>query len=73
MHADGDALLSHLDELGDSPDEYESSAETEYLLRSPENARRLMEAIARLNASHSEPSDTNEAPTTHRPERSDEE
>jgi PHD/YefM family antitoxin component YafN of YafNO toxin-antitoxin module len=46
--------------------------ETDHLLASPENARRLSAAIASLDASHSAPSDTNEAPTTHRPERSDE-
>lgn len=46
--------------------------ETEYLLSSPENARRLMEAMGRDKASHPAPSNTNEAPTTHRPERSDE-
>lgn len=46
--------------------------ETDYLLRSPENARRLMEAVARDKGSHPLPSDTNEAPTTHRPERSEE-
>ncbi|BBZ19014.1 hypothetical protein MGAD_33490 [Mycolicibacterium gadium] len=45
--------------------------QTDYLLRSPENARRLMEAVARDKGSHPEPSDTNEAPTTHRPERSE--
>lgn len=46
--------------------------ETDYLLRSPENPRRLREAIARLDASHGAPSDSTEAPTTHRPERSEE-
>lgn len=45
--------------------------ETDYLLRSPENARRLMEAVARDKRNHPAPSDTKEAPTTHRPERSD--
>jgi len=54
-------------------DEYESSAETAYLLRSPENARRLMDAVARDKARHPEPSDTKEAPTVHRPERSEDE
>jgi hypothetical protein len=43
--------------------------ETEYLLRSPENARRLREAIARLDASHGAPPDTTQAPTKHRPEQ----
>lgn len=46
--------------------------ETDYLLRSPENARRLMEAVARDKGGHPVPSDTKEAPTTHRPERSEE-
>ncbi|AZP81970.1 tyrosine-type recombinase/integrase [Mycobacterium avium subsp. paratuberculosis] len=46
--------------------------ETEYLLSSPENARRLLEALGRDKAIHPAPSDTTEAPTTHRPERSDE-
>ncbi len=46
--------------------------ETDYLLRSTENARRLMEAVERDKGSHPEPSDTKEAPTAHRPERSDE-
>ena len=46
--------------------------ETDYLLRSPENACRLMEAVARDKGSHPVPSDTKEAPTTHRPERSEE-
>lgn len=45
--------------------------ETDYLLRSPENARRLMEGVARDKGSHPVPSDTNEGPTTHRPERSE--
>jgi PHD/YefM family antitoxin component YafN of YafNO toxin-antitoxin module len=46
--------------------------ETDYLLRSPENARRLMAALDSLDARHSAPSNTNEAPTIHRPEGSDE-
>ncbi len=46
--------------------------ETDHLLASPENARRLLAAIVSLGASHSAPSDINEAPTTHRPERSGE-
>lgn len=42
----GDAVLM-------SADDYDSWQETVYLLRSPENARRLMEAVARDKASHS--------------------
>lgn len=49
-----------------------SSTETDYLLRSPENARRLLAAIERDKASQPAPSDTSGAPTAHRPERSDE-
>jgi antitoxin YefM len=41
----GDAVLM-------SADDYDSWQETVYLLRSPENARRLMEAIARDKAGH---------------------
>ncbi len=59
--------------FGSMPDEYESSAETAYLLRSPDNARRLRDAVARDKASHPEPSGTKEAPTIHRPERSEDE
>ena len=42
----GDAVLM-------SADYYDSWQETVYLLRSPENARRLMEAVARDKAGHS--------------------
>lgn len=35
-----------------SADDYDSWQETVYLLRSPENARRLVEAVARDRASH---------------------
>lgn len=35
-----------------SLDDYESLKETAYLLRSPENARRLVTAIERLTAGH---------------------
>lgn len=35
-----------------SADDYDSWQETVYLLRSPENARRLMEAVARDKAGH---------------------
>lgn len=41
----GDAVLM-------SADDYDSWQETVYLLRSPENARRLMEAVARDKVSH---------------------
>lgn len=41
----GDAVLM-------SADDYDSWQETVYLLRSPENARRLMEAVARDKASN---------------------
>lgn len=44
----GDAVLM-------SADDYDSWQETVYLLRSPENARRLMEAVARDKAQHSGP------------------
>ncbi|MEW5813078.1 MAG: tyrosine-type recombinase/integrase [Actinomycetota bacterium] len=50
----------------------ESSTETDYLLQSPENARRLIAAVERDKASQSAPPDTTEAPTKHRPEGSDE-
>ncbi|WP_436788997.1 type II toxin-antitoxin system Phd/YefM family antitoxin [Yinghuangia sp. YIM S10712] len=43
----GDAVLM-------SADDYDSWQETVYLLRSPENARRLMEAVARDKAGESE-------------------
>ncbi len=56
-------------EPGDSG---EPSGETGYLLRSPENARRLLEAVARDKAGQPAPSDASEAPTKHRPEGSDE-
>ncbi|WP_286150310.1 tyrosine-type recombinase/integrase [Mycobacterium sp. ST-F2] len=55
-------------EPGDSG---EASGETDYLLRSPENARRLLEAVARDKPSQPAPSDASEAPTKHRPEGSD--
>lgn len=42
----GDAVLM-------SADDYDSWQETVYLLRSPENARRLMEAVARDRAGQS--------------------
>lgn len=42
----GDAVLM-------SAEDYDSWQETVYLLRSPENARRLMEAVARDKASRS--------------------
>lgn len=42
----GDAVLM-------SADDYDSWQETVYLLRSPENARRLMEAVARDRAGES--------------------
>ncbi|MED5811330.1 type II toxin-antitoxin system Phd/YefM family antitoxin [Mycolicibacterium sp. 050232] len=38
-----------------SADDYDSWQETVYLLRSPENARRLMEAVARDKTSHRTP------------------
>jgi antitoxin YefM len=41
----GDAVLM-------SADDYDSWQETVYLLRSPANARRLMEAVARDKAKH---------------------
>jgi antitoxin YefM len=44
----GDAVLM-------SADDYDSWQETVYLLRSPENARRLMEAVARDRASQTSP------------------
>lgn len=43
----GDAVLM-------SADDYDSWQETVYLLRSPENARRLMEAVARDKAGQHE-------------------
>lgn len=43
----GDAVLM-------SADDYDSWQETVYLLRSPENARRLMEAVARDKSSQIE-------------------
>ncbi|MGH3966543.1 MAG: type II toxin-antitoxin system Phd/YefM family antitoxin [Mycobacterium sp.] len=43
----GDAVLM-------SADDYDSWQETVYLLRSPENAKRLMEAVARDKAGSSE-------------------
>lgn len=53
-------------------DSDKSSTETDYLLRSPANAQRLMAAVARDKESQSAPSDATEPPTTDRPERSDE-
>lgn len=44
----GDAVLM-------SADDYDSWQETVYLLRSPENARRLMESVARDKASQVPP------------------
>lgn len=44
----GDAVLM-------SADDYDSWQETVYLLRSPENARRLMEAVARDKVSQVNP------------------
>jgi len=44
----GDAVLM-------SADDYDSWQETVYLLRSPENARSLMEAVARDKAAHPAP------------------
>lgn len=38
-----------------SADDYDSWQETVYLLRSPENARRLMEAVARDKAGQQAP------------------
>ncbi|MGQ0572872.1 MAG: type II toxin-antitoxin system Phd/YefM family antitoxin [Pseudonocardia sp.] len=38
-----------------SLDDYESLKEAAYLLRSPENARRLLSAIERLEAGHGTP------------------
>lgn len=58
-------------EVDSGADSDESSTETDYLLRSPENARRLLAAVERDRASQFAPSDTTEAPTTHRPEGSD--
>jgi antitoxin YefM len=46
----GDAVLM-------SADDYDSWQETVYLLRSPENARRLMEAVARDRAGRSAPAE----------------
>lgn len=40
-----------------SLDDYESLKETAYLLRSPENARRLIASIERLESGHGEPHD----------------
>lgn len=53
-------------------DDGEQSGETDSLLRAPENARRLLETVARDKASQPAPSDASEAPTKHRPEGSDE-
>ncbi len=46
----GDAVLM-------SADDYDSWQETVYLLRSPENARRLMEAVARDRANRDVPAE----------------
>lgn len=51
----GDAVLM-------SAEDYDSWQETVYLLRSPENARRLMEAVARDKASRSKASLSSSAP-----------
>ena len=40
---------------------YESLRETAYLLRSPANARRLLDAMVRLEAGHGQPRDLIEA------------
>ena len=40
-----------------SADDYDAWQETVYLLRSPENARRLMEAVARDRAGRSTPAE----------------
>ena len=47
----GDAVLM-------SADDYDSWQDTVYLLRSPENARRLMESVARDKASQPQPPQT---------------
>ena len=47
----GDAVLM-------SADDYDSWQETVYLLRSPENARRLMEAVARDRKGQATPTNT---------------
>jgi antitoxin YefM len=49
----GDAVLM-------SADDYDSWQETVYLLRSPDNARRLMEAVARDRAEQSAVTKTND-------------
>lgn len=46
----GDAVLM-------SADDYDSWQETVYLLRSPENARRLMEAVARDKSGQAPPTE----------------
>jgi antitoxin YefM len=46
----GDAVLM-------SADDYDSWQETVYLLRSPENARRLMEAVARDKSAQAPPTE----------------
>ncbi len=40
-----------------SLEDYESLRETAYLMRSPANARRLLDAMERLEAGHGEPHD----------------
>jgi antitoxin YefM len=50
----GDAVLM-------SADDYDSWQETVYLLRSPENARRLMEAVARDKTSYPAPASYNKS------------
>lgn len=40
-----------------SLDDYESLRETAYLMRSPANARRLLDAMERLESGHGEPRD----------------
>ena len=44
-----------------SLEDYESLRETAYLMRSPANARRLLDAMERLEAGHGEPHDVIDA------------
>ena len=67
-----DGLHDDIYGTAESDDSDESSDETEDLLDSPENARRLTDAVARDKVCQSTPTDTSEAPTKHRPEGSDE-
>jgi antitoxin YefM len=55
----GDAVLM-------SANDYDSWQETVYLLRSPENARRLMEAVARDRTAVTAPDDTKSIAELHR-------